>query len=201
MHHGLRICFGLINRISSLFTSPSHNLLCYLPMAKHEGMAICPYSPLNQGRFQTKEGFEKREKDNNQGRNFISTSALDKQVSAVLELLAHQRKDGTELLHFALAFVLQKTPYVFPIIGGREVEHLTSNIKALEVTLTTEEIEAIEDEYDFDHGFPTSLLNKHLFDPEIKSVMVTEPSQVKIMEGNGGDMEWVGPAAGIRPKA
>lgn len=172
-----------------------------LPMATHEGMAVCPYGALNQGRFQTKEGFEKREKDNSQGRNFIQTSALDKQVSAVLERLANQRNDGTELLNIALAYVLQKTPYVFPIIGGRKVEHLTSNIKALDVILTAEEIEAIEGAYDFDHGFPTSFLNKHLFDPEIKSIMVTEPSQVKIMEGNGGDMDWVGPAAAIRPQA
>lgn len=29
----------------------------------------------------------------------------------------------------ALAYVMQKTPYVFPVIGGRKVEHLKANIE------------------------------------------------------------------------
>ncbi|WWC99890.1 hypothetical protein V866_006799 [Kwoniella sp. B9012] len=162
-----------------------------LPMAKDEGMAVCPYGVLNQGRFQTREGFKQREKDNSEGRNFISTNEKDKQVAAVLEDLADKRNDGTSLLNIALAYVLQKTPYVFPIIGGRKVEHLTHNFKALDVVLTEEEISAIENAYDFDHGFPTSFLNGHLFDPKVKSIMVSEPSDIKMQAGGGGKMVYV----------
>ena len=35
-----------------------------IPMARDEGMALCPYGALNQGRFQTKEIFQERESHN-----------------------------------------------------------------------------------------------------------------------------------------
>ena len=39
---------------------------------------------------------------------------------------------------------MQKTPYVFPIIGGRKVEQLLDNMEALKIHLTTEHIKAID---------------------------------------------------------
>jgi aryl-alcohol dehydrogenase-like predicted oxidoreductase len=43
---------------------------------------------------------------------------------------------------------------VFPIIGGRKVEHLHDNIKALSISLTPEQIEYLEGQLPFDPGFP-----------------------------------------------
>jgi hypothetical protein len=58
--------------------------------------------------------------------------------------------------HFlvAIAYVMQKTPYVFPIVGGRKVEHLKQNIEALTISLTPEHIAEIEGVLPFDPGFP-----------------------------------------------
>lgn len=53
---------------------------------------------------------------------------------------------------------MQKTPYVFPIVGGRKVEHLLANLEALEITLTDEHIKSLESEVEFDPGFPTSFI-------------------------------------------
>ncbi len=39
---------------------------------------------------------------------------------------------------------MQKSPYVFPILGGRKVEHLHGNIQALDVVLSDEHIQKIE---------------------------------------------------------
>jgi len=39
---------------------------------------------------------------------------------------------------------MQKTPYVFPIIGGRKVEQLLDNMEALKVCLTAEHIQRID---------------------------------------------------------
>lgn len=58
----------------------------------------------------------------------------------------------------ALAYLLAKTPYVFPIVGGRRVEHLKDNIKALELKLTAEQIEYLESTTSFDIGFPTNFI-------------------------------------------
>lgn len=54
--------------------------------------------------------------------------------------------------------MLQKTPYVFPIVGGRKVEHLLANIEALSVVLAPEHIKQIEDAVPFDVGFPISMI-------------------------------------------
>lgn len=170
-------------------------------MALHEDMAVCPYGALNQGRFQTKAGFEAREKDNSQGRNFKPLTEVDKRVSSVMEDLAEARGDDTSLLNIALAYILQKSPYTFPIIGGRKVEHLTTNLNSLKVALTPEEIKAIDGAYDFDHGFPTSFLCGSLFDAEKSSKMVVGPADVMFQNLAGRtNMEWVDVPRAIRPK-
>src|SRR6201996_1293150 len=51
-----------------------------IPMCRDEGMGLCPYGVLNQGRFQTEEGFKERE-NHNPGRNFKPLSDHDKKIS------------------------------------------------------------------------------------------------------------------------
>lgn len=55
----------------------------------------------------------------------------------------------------AIAYVMQKAPYVFPIIGGRKVEHLKQNLQGLDVALTQDHINYLESILPFDLGFPT----------------------------------------------
>lgn len=59
---------------------------------------------------------------------------------------------------FSLAYVLHKSPYVYPVIGGRTMEQLDGNIAALLLKLSAEDIEKIEDAYPFDAGFPLNFL-------------------------------------------
>ncbi|RPD52643.1 hypothetical protein L226DRAFT_569958 [Lentinus tigrinus ALCF2SS1-7] len=51
-----------------------------------------------------------------------------------------------------------KVPYVFPIVGGRKVEQLYSNIEALDVALTEEHIKRIQNAAPFDPGFPMNMM-------------------------------------------
>lgn len=53
---------------------------------------------------------------------------------------------------------MQKTPFVFPIIGGRKVEHLLANIEALELSLTEEQIKYLESVVEFQPGFPNWMI-------------------------------------------
>lgn len=64
------------------------------------------------------------------------------------------------LLDQALAYVMHKTPNVFPIIGGRKIEHLKANVEALRIQLSKEDLEAIEDAIPFDPGFPMNFLTR-----------------------------------------
>ncbi|KAG2179752.1 hypothetical protein INT43_003535 [Umbelopsis isabellina] len=131
-----------------------------IPMCRDEGMGLLPYGTLGQGRFQTEEGFKERE-NNNPGRKAKAISDHDRKVSKVLENLANAK--GTEITSVALAYVRQKAPYVFPIVGGRKLEHLKGNITALAVTLSENEMKEIDGSYEFDHGFPHTFLSGSLF--------------------------------------
>ena len=58
----------------------------------------------------------------------------------------------------AIAYLMQKAPYVFPIVGGRKVEHLLSNLEALDISLGDEEIKKLENAIPFDPGFPSTFI-------------------------------------------
>ena len=53
---------------------------------------------------------------------------------------------------------MQKTPYVFPLVGGNKIEQLQANIYALRVVLTDEQIKEIESAIPFDAGFPSKYI-------------------------------------------
>lgn len=135
-----------------------------IPMCHNEGMGLAPYGVLNQGRFQTEEGFKARE-NHNPGRKFVKISERDKKVSKVLEDVSGKKK--VKLLDVALAYVRQKSPYVFPIVGARKLEHIQDSIAALHVSLTDKEIEDIDASHDFDPGFPHTFLSGTLFNDEV----------------------------------
>ncbi|KAF2830668.1 putative Norsolorinic acid reductase [Ophiobolus disseminans] len=168
-----------------------------IPMCRQQGMALCPYGVLGQGRFQTEEAYKEREKTK-EGRNFIPLSARDKQVSGVLEEVARSKGEGVTLLNVALAYVMQKVPYVFPIVGQRKVSHLKGSIEALSVALTEEEVKKVEEAYEFDHGFPHTFLSGTLFD-DSPARQVEGPGDVWLTKSNG-PFDWVDDnAKPIRP--
>jgi hypothetical protein len=58
----------------------------------------------------------------------------------------------------AIAYVMQKTPHVFPIVGGHKVDHLMANMEALDVTLSPDQIKFIESILPFSPGFPHDMI-------------------------------------------
>jgi aryl-alcohol dehydrogenase-like predicted oxidoreductase len=88
-----------------------------IPMAFTEGMAIAPWGAIGQGRFQRKSQWGKSA----DGRSAVPPTDAAKKVSAALEEVADQL--GVEsVTAVALAWVMQKYPYTYPIIGGRKVQ-------------------------------------------------------------------------------
>ncbi|RYP38016.1 hypothetical protein DL767_002744 [Monosporascus sp. MG133] len=123
-----------------------------IPMARAEGMALAPWGSLGGGNFRSTEQLEQKKKE---GRN-VEPSENDVKVSKALEAIAKRR--NTAITSIAQAYVTSKAPYVFPIVGGRSVEHLKANIEAIPIKLSDEEIEEIENAVPFDPGFPSSFL-------------------------------------------
>ncbi|KIW62095.1 hypothetical protein PV05_02146 [Exophiala xenobiotica] len=132
-----------------------------IPMARHFGMALCPWDVIGGGKFQSKKQIEARKKAGEGLRSMFTgeQSPEEEKISAALEKVAGEH--GLESLStIALAYVMQKTPNVYPIIGGRKVEHLHDNIKALSLKLTDEQIKYLESQTNFDVGFPGNFVGE-----------------------------------------
>jgi hypothetical protein len=65
---------------------------------------------------------------------------------------------STAITSIALAYIRAKYAYVYPIVGGRKVEHLKANIEALSLSLSDKEVDEIDNESNFQIGFPMDLL-------------------------------------------
>ncbi|KAL0944319.1 norsolorinic acid reductase [Colletotrichum truncatum] len=154
-----------------------------IPMTKAEGMGLAPWGALGGGAFKTEE-----QRKSQEGRK-IQASETQIKISQVLEKIA-KRKD-TIITSVALAYVLQKTPYVFPIVGGRTVDHLKQNIEALALNLSDEDIQEIEAAVPFDMGFP----HNFLWGEKIPS----NPGEVWLLN-MGGTYDYVPEPKAIAPK-
>lgn len=118
------------------------------------------------GKFQTKKQLEERRKNNEGLRSLMGSGDQNEnevKMSAALEKVANEH--GLESpTAVALAYVMAKAPRVFPIVGGRKVEHLHQNIKALEIKLSDKQIEELEKVFGFEPGFPNNFVGA---DPHI----------------------------------
>jgi diketogulonate reductase-like aldo/keto reductase len=119
-------------------------------MTRSEGMALAPWGVLGGGAFRTSLT---REKAKQGGRKSTPTESQIK-ISNALEQIAARKGASVSLHSVALAYVMHKCPYVFPIIGCRTLEQLNENIEGLSVELTRDEIGEIENAAPFELGWP-----------------------------------------------
>ncbi|KAH7884742.1 NADP-dependent oxidoreductase domain-containing protein [Phlebopus sp. FC_14] len=95
---------------------------------EHLSMALAPWNVLAAGKLRSDEEEDRRRQT---GRN------------------------ETEIaVNRALEQVAKEAPYMFPIIGGRKIEHLEANIEPLKIKLTPEPIKFLESVVPFNPGFP-----------------------------------------------
>ncbi|KAK8161080.1 NADP-dependent oxidoreductase domain-containing protein [Phyllosticta citrichinensis] len=144
-----------------------------LPMCQDEGMALAPWGALGGGNFKTEEQLKAVQDGTTEGRKMWGPSESQRAISRVLEKIAARKQPGTHLTGIALAYVMHKAPYVFPIVGIRKKEHLEGNIAALRIELTPEEIREIEDAVEFDVGFPYSMLFEMFGQQKFRTEMST----------------------------
>ncbi|KAI0708694.1 Aldo/keto reductase [Earliella scabrosa] len=132
-----------------------------IPMAREEGLALAPWNVLAGGRIRSDEEEERRRQTGENGRTLVDPNWQrtedERKMCNALEEVAQQV--GTKNIQaVAIAYVMQKTPYVFPIVGGRKVEQLQADIEALDASLSEEQIKYLESVMPFDPGFPYTLV-------------------------------------------
>jgi aryl-alcohol dehydrogenase-like predicted oxidoreductase len=132
-----------------------------IPMCRDHGMAIAPWNILAGGKLRSDVEEERRLKSGEQGRDITGAGWMrteaEAKASRALEKVA--KEIGEESINaVAIAYLMHKTVNVFPILGARKVEHMVQNFRAVEISLTPEQVQYIDSINDFDPGFPHNFI-------------------------------------------
>jgi len=145
---GLQIEYSLLER------SVEQELV---PMAREHGLGITPWSPLKSGVL---SGKYTRANAGQLGadRGVFVQSALTEKAYAVVDALAMiaGAHDST-VARVALAWVQAQPGVTSTIIGARRLTQLEDNVKALEVSLTTEDLASLDALTKPTFGFPQNM--------------------------------------------
>ncbi len=143
--HGWSRFISMQNHLNLIYREEEREMM---PLCREEKIGVIPYSPLASGRL-TREraaaGTLRAETDQIQKKKYDASAENDTLVIDRVAELAEKR--GVSRAQIALAWVLQKEPVDAPIIGATKIEHLDEAVKALEVILTTDEVEYLEAPY------------------------------------------------------
>ena len=118
-----------------------------IPLCIDKKIASTPYSPLASGRLSRGIGAntKRTETDEIQKFKYGSTEKEDQLIIDRVAELAEKR--GITRSQLALAWLLHKPPVVSPVIGATKIEHLEDSVKAVDISLSKEEIAYLEEPY------------------------------------------------------
>ena len=131
---------------SLLARTPERELI---PMAKHFGMTVTPWAPLGGGALTGKylRGEQGRIKPESNRLNERSTD-ITKVVVAIADEL------GISPGNVALKWTMQQGFSAIPVVGATKVAQLEDNLKTVDVTLTTEHLQKLDEVSAIQLGFP-----------------------------------------------
>jgi aryl-alcohol dehydrogenase-like predicted oxidoreductase len=121
-----------------------------IPLCESEGVGCIPWSPLARGLLTgSRQSIEDRESTTRAGSDEFATVLYDHpndwDVVEAVRKVADNR--GVAMAQVALAWMLTKPAVDAPIIGTSKMAHLDLAIDSLEIELSDEEIETLEEPY------------------------------------------------------
>ncbi|MFL5129229.1 MAG: aldo/keto reductase [Microvirga sp.] len=118
-----------------------------LRLCQAEGIGVIPWSPLARGRL-TRDWDETsaRSETDEFGKSlYAKTAEADRRVVERVAEIAARR--GVPRAQVALAWLLHKPVVTAPIVGASKPQHLEDAVAAMSLTLSPEEIAALEEPY------------------------------------------------------
>ena len=121
-----------------------------IPLCREEGLAVLPWSPLARGHLAgARRSFEdrdstKRAEYDRYGHKLYDGPG-DRAIIDAVEAVAEER--GVSPAEVSLAWLLAKPGVTAPIVGATKLPHLEAAIRAVELELSSEEIERLEAPY------------------------------------------------------
>ena len=121
-----------------------------LPTARRHGMGVIPWSPLaggwlSGGYRKDAEAPQSRRAQRIPGRYDLSIPANQRKLEAADALGKLADEAGITLIEMALAFVVRHPAVTAAIIGPRTMEHLESQLSAVDVTLSDDVLNRIDE--------------------------------------------------------
>ena len=115
------------------------------PFCASEGIAMTPYSALASGRLSRHQGeTSKRFQEDSYARfKYDATAEADGKIIRRVEELAEKR--GVSMTEISLAWLLTKV--TSPVVGATKLSHVDGVVKAVDLELTPDEINYLEELY------------------------------------------------------
>ncbi|WP_125681680.1 aldo/keto reductase [Levilactobacillus yonginensis] len=142
--HGWTKFVSMQNHLNLLYREEEREML---PLCADQGIAVTPYSPLASGRL-TRDwaGDTKRYATDKVARSkYDDSKQLNMPIIQRVGEIAD--KHGVDRVQVALAWLLQKQTVTAPIIGATKSSHLQGAVKALDLQLTPDDVQYLEDPY------------------------------------------------------
>lgn len=119
-----------------------------LPVCEELGIGFVPYSPLNRGflggMINEYTQFDVTN-DNRQTLPRFQPDAIRANTRIVEVLNAFGRTRGITPAQVALAWLMNKKPFIVPIPGTTKLSHLEENLRAAEIVFSDDEMRELED--------------------------------------------------------
>ena len=158
-----------------------------MPMAAELGLGVAPWSPLRGGVLTGKYTRENA-KTANPGRGNRVTAYLTEEVFVIIDELVRIAKAlDTTPAAVALAWVQAKAGVVSTIIGARTMEQLEQNLAGLDISLTPEHMQALDDVSQPTLAFPAPFLQAASTIMHAGATVNGEPSEVWPMAPTSDD--------------
>ncbi|BAZ65416.1 MAG: aldo/keto reductase [Pelatocladus maniniholoensis HA4357-MV3] len=146
----LQIEYNLLQR------TPERDLL---PMAKAFDLAVLPWSPLGRGILTGKYN-QNQGNSNEQGRLAkLDGANISERALAIAEVVVKVAQEiGRTPSQVALAWLRAQSGVIIPIIGARKVSQIQDNLACVEIDLSPEHLQRLNEISQVELGFPHDFL-------------------------------------------
>jgi aryl-alcohol dehydrogenase-like predicted oxidoreductase len=152
---GLQIEYSLIER------TVERELI---PMAKALNLGLTAWSPLAggilTGKYHGHGSSEQGRMNSDMMKGRMPEQQRASRVVAAVKAVSDQTGHG--MAQVALAWLRYRPVPVIPIIGARKLSQLQDNLASFDLSLSTEQVQALDEASQIDLGFPYSLYGKEL---------------------------------------
>ncbi len=150
---GLQIEYNLIER------TVERELV---PMAKALNLGLTAWSPLARGiltgKYHGHGPSEQGRMSSDRMKDFMPEQQRTNRVVAAVKAVSEQT--GRGMAQVALAWLRYRPVPVIPIIGARKLSQLQDNLASFDLSLSTEQVKALDEASGIDLGFPYGLYEK-----------------------------------------